>query len=135
MKEFRDFVADGYIYICRRNDDDYVLARNADGTDSYDLPRNYDLSPYSFEWAQAYYDDNPDKRFEEKPFEPTPQEILEAELETLLSWFDWYDQQCMQYQRSQRMGVSWEGDIDSLDALAVIKARRINEIRNQLDID
>lgn len=135
MRKFKDFVEDGYHYICKRNDDDYVLARNPDGTDSYDLPRNYELSPYSFEWAQAYYDDNPDMRFEEKQVEPTQAEILESELETLLSWFDWYDQQCMQYQRSQRMGVSWEGNIDDLDAQAVIKAHRINEIREQLGID
>ena len=46
------FIEDGYLYICKRNDDDYVLAKHPDGTYSYNLPRISD-SPYSFAEAEA----------------------------------------------------------------------------------
>lgn len=127
------FIEDGYFYICKRDDDDYVLAKNSDGSNSYNLPRISD-SQYSFSEAEDYYNDNPSMRFVEKAASPSQRELLEAELETLLSWFDWYDQQCMQYQRSQRMQAQWDGDIESLDTEAVTKSARIVMIRTELDI-
>ena len=53
----------------------------------------------------------------------------EAELSSLLSWFEWYDQQCIQYQRSVRLGLEFDKDIEALDNEAVSKAERISQIR------
>lgn len=53
----------------------------------------------------------------------------EVELNSLLSWFEWYDQQCIQYQRSVRLGLEFDKDIKVLDNEAVSKAERISQIR------
>lgn len=79
----RSFIEDGYIYINKRSDSDYVLARNQDGSDSYDLPQNYEDTEYSFDEAEQYYIDNPDKRFEFPVRQKTEEELIQEELETL----------------------------------------------------
>lgn len=57
---------------------------------------------------------------------------LSAELDNLNRWFDWYDQQCIQYQRSQRMGQTFDRDIDEMDREAAENALRIRQIREEL---
>lgn len=53
----------------------------------------------------------------------------EKELQSLEEWFKWYDQQCIQYQRSVRLGLEFDKDIKDLDNEAVSKAERISQIR------
>jgi len=53
----------------------------------------------------------------------------EKELVELLHWFKWYDEQVIQYQRSTRLGLEFDKNIDELDAQAVTNAARIKELR------
>lgn len=61
-------------------------------------------------------------------------EIFSMELRELEQWFNWYDEQTIQYQRSLRLGVEFDKDIVELDKQAVINAQRIKELRTLLDL-
>lgn len=63
---------------------------------------------------------------------PTQKELLEKELKELLTWFEEYDKQTIQYQRCQRLGIEFDKDINELDAQAQTNSERITEIRNLL---
>ena len=51
------------------------------------------------------------------------------ELEELEKWFEEYDKQVIQYQRSVRLGVEFDKNIAELDKQAVTNANRIKELR------
>lgn len=57
----------------------------------------------------------------------------EKELVSLQDWFKWYDEQCIQYQRAQRLGTSFNRSIEELDKQAVENAKRITEIRTAMN--
>ena len=58
---------------------------------------------------------------------------LTNELTTLTSWFnDYYDNQIKQYERCQRLGLVFDGDIKTLDNEAQNNQIRIREIREKL---
>ena len=59
-------------------------------------------------------------------------EELNIELKTLYRWFEEYDNQVKQYERCQRLGVTFDKDIADLDNQAQTKAARITEIRDLL---
>lgn len=61
--------------------------------------------------------------------EVTQEELLLNELNFLYSWFEEYDNQVKQYERSQRLGVEFDKDIAKLDKEAQANAKRITEIR------
>ena len=67
--------------------------------------------------------------FEVFQYPPTEKEILQQELNELEKWFEWYDTQVLQYERSLRIGVSFDKDINLLDKEAQEKAKRIKELR------
>lgn len=64
--------------------------------------------------------------------EPTQEELLNNELNTLYSWFEEYDNQVKQYERCQRLGIEFDKNIEELDAQATTNQKRIAEIRNIL---
>lgn len=66
--------------------------------------------------------------------EITEKERLEMELYDLYAWFDEYDNQVKQYQRCERLSVSYDKDIDQLDNQAQENQQRIAEIRKILGI-
>lgn len=47
----------------------------------------------------------------------------------LASWFSWYDNQCMQYQRALRLGEGFDSDMAALDTKARQKQLRLRELR------
>lgn len=59
-------------------------------------------------------------------------EAYESELNSLEQWFEWYDQQNIQYQRSVRLNIEFDRDIEELDAQAVLNSQRIAELRKAL---
>ena len=59
-------------------------------------------------------------------------EILYSELST---WFDWYDMQVSQYERSKRLEITFDRDIATLDAEAVQKAEQMREVKDRLGIE
>lgn len=61
-------------------------------------------------------------------------DLASAELGNLEYWFEQYDKQVIQYQRSLRLGVEFDKDIAELDRLAVDNAKRIKELRALLDL-
>ncbi len=65
---------------------------------------------------------------------PTDNEKLQIELQTLLDWFNEYDNQIMQFHRALRLGIPFDKDINVLDNQAIINQNRIKEIRNILNI-
>lgn len=56
------------------------------------------------------------------------------ELRALEKWFEEYDKQVIQYQRSVRLGVEFDKDIAELDNQADINAKRIAELRKLLNV-
>ena len=67
----------------------------------------------------------------------TEEEIKLNELASLETWFtDVYDAQVKQYERCQRLGLGYDnkyGTIDELDAQAVSNAKRIKELRVEIE--
>ena len=59
-------------------------------------------------------------------------EILYSELS---AWFDWYDIQVSQYERSKRLEITFDRDIATLDAEAVQKAEQMREVKDRLGIE
>lgn len=60
---------------------------------------------------------------------------LQEELRELLDWFKQYNLQINEAQRCQRLGIPYDnklGTVSELDAMAVTKAIRINQIRAEL---
>lgn len=55
------------------------------------------------------------------------------ELAERLQWFDWYDLQVKEYERSQRLGEPFDGDIMALDEQAKENAARIRELREVIN--
>ena len=55
--------------------------------------------------------------------------VKEKQLDQLTVWFDWYDRQYIQWQRAQRLGLSFNQDMQALDEEAVINAQKILEYR------
>lgn len=53
----------------------------------------------------------------------------EKELRPILAWFSWYDEQCIQYQRCQRLGDEFDKDISELDIQAEEYAARVKYLR------
>lgn len=53
----------------------------------------------------------------------------ERELTQLTQWFNWYDQQYIQWQRAQRLNLPFNQDMQALDEEAVINAQKILEYR------
>ena len=60
------------------------------------------------------------------------QRQLSTELTELNRWFDWYDEQCIQYQRAQRMGQDFDRDIEEMDRKASENAQRIRQIETEM---
>ena len=56
----------------------------------------------------------------------------ERELDLLIQWFNWYDQQYIQWQRAQRLNLSFNQDMQALDEEAVVNAQKILEYRTFL---
>lgn len=61
-------------------------------------------------------------------------ELASIEISQLEWWFNWYDEQTIQYQRSVRLGVEFDKDMAELDRLAVDNAKRIKELRTLIDL-
>lgn len=57
---------------------------------------------------------------------------VNAEIDTLTKWFEWYDTQIIQYERSKRLGIAFNNDITSLDTLALVNANKLKKLRNSL---
>lgn len=70
---------------------------------------------------------------EVKPYQKTQEELYRDDLISIEKWFDYYDQQVMQYNRCIRMGISYDKDINELDNQAVLNANRITELRSLLN--
>lgn len=77
-------------------------------------------------------DENGRRRFQIVEYKPTQEELLNSELNDLYTWFDEYDNQVKQYNRCQRLGITYDKDIKELDNQAKTNAERITEIRNLL---
>ena len=60
-------------------------------------------------------------------------QAYERELVSLQDWFKWYDEQTVQYQRAQRLGMSFNRNIEELDKQAVENAKQITAIRKYLE--
>lgn len=70
---------------------------------------------------------------EAKQQEKAQKEAARIELAEITAWFNWYDNQCMQYSRSVRLGETFDGDIAELDEQAQAHQFKIREIRELLD--
>ena len=61
---------------------------------------------------------------------------LQININQINNWFTVYDQQIQQYNRSIRLNIPYDakyGTIEELDAQAVINAKRLNELRQELE--
>lgn len=67
----------------------------------------------------------------EKQAAEAAREAETAELAELLAWFHWYDNQICQYERSVRLGESFDRDVAQLDAQAREKQSRIRMLRGE----
>ena len=68
----------------------------------------------------------------DKQQEQSQIESEEIELLGLLQWFHWYDNQCMQYARAQRLGEVFDQNMVVLDLEAREKQLRLRELKNKI---
>lgn len=52
----------------------------------------------------------------------------------LNTWFNWYDMQVNQYERTKRLGTEFDRDIVALDTEAAQKAELMREIKDRLGV-
>lgn len=57
------------------------------------------------------------------------EEKIYKELNDLILWFEYYDNQIKQYQRCMRLGIEFDKDVIKLDQEAIEKQNRIKELR------
>jgi hypothetical protein len=57
------------------------------------------------------------------------EEKIYKELNDLILWFEYYDNQIKQYQRCIRLGIEFDKDVIKLDQEAIQKQNRIKELR------
>ena len=57
-----------------------------------------------------------------------------TEKTNIYNWFTWYDNQCMQYQRSLRLGEDFDQNIEDLDIQAKAYQLRLREIESSLNM-
>ena len=79
------------------------------------------------------YDEEQTKRIEETYGSVEIYDKI-LELQEIEKWFTWYDTQVLQYERSLRLGTEFDHDIKELDDMAVKKAERIKQLREELNI-
>ena len=65
--------------------------------------------------------------------EYTVKELKQNELNELLEWFVYYDNQVSQYSRSLRLGIAFDKNISELDNQAMLNAARISTLRKELN--
>ena len=58
--------------------------------------------------------------------------IIQSQIDEISMWLDEYDEKYKEYERCQRFGLEFEGDIDVLNAQASEKQRLLIELKNQL---
>lgn len=119
-----------YLYLDK---DNYVIGYGSDyEPDSYkvdSVPFEVDqyLGAYKFnKETEEYIPDNNKKNWLNRL------NSTERELDQLLQWFNWYDQQYIQWQRSQRLNLSFNQNMEKLDAQATLNAQKIIEYREFL---
>lgn len=57
---------------------------------------------------------------------------LQSEKETIVNWLNDYEIEYAEYLRCQRLNVTYTGNVETLNAQAVIKQKRLNEINELL---
>ena len=114
-----------YIYLDENN---YVYGYGSDKIENSvtvdNIPQEVDESLGCYQYLNGEFILDESKADKRKSESVANQTIREIE-----NWFAWYDTQCMQYQRSIRLGVEFDKNIDELDAEAVTNAARIKELR------
>ena len=70
------------------------------------------------------------------PYTETELQHIEDEktYSELNTWFDWYDMQANQYERTKRLGIKYDRDIIALDTEAVKKAELMREVKDRLGV-
>ena len=70
------------------------------------------------------------------PYTETELQRIEDEktYSELNTWFDWYDMQVNQYERTKRLGIKYDRDIVALDTEAVKKAELMREVKDRLGV-
>jgi len=133
-------------WVRKTNTNYIVLADKTKLWSGYGVP--YDdhdpINEYKAADVEAYLKEHPEMEFFRYDDEPTREEIdkkqqiskLSTELYELETWFsDVYDIQVNQYQRCQRLGIEYTGEltIEELDDKAVKTASQIKDIRKQIE--
>ena len=106
----------GYVYGCGSEPENAAIKVEA-------IPDNIDICSglYRYENGQYVFNENAEDMASG-----------ELELKELYQWFEWYDQQSIQYQRYLRLGLEFDQDMIALDTLATTNAAKIKELRQRL---
>lgn len=104
----------------------FVTLGDMDGAEEYsgEIPEGFTASCRSYRIVNGQL-----IKDEEKAAELQRSKKAAFELSEIYEWFSWYDNQCAQYQRAQRLGLDFDQDIDELDAMAQEKQARIRELK------
>lgn len=115
-----------YLYF----DGDYVVGYGSDYEDGSvevnSVPEEVDryLGAYKYDRKTGKYTPDEDRKSYLEGLWAAEISLNEVE-----NWFRWYDQQCMQYQREQRIGKKGGIDIEALDTQAVKNAEEVKRLR------
>lgn len=104
----------------------------------FDRFRDSDLEFYGYKKVESpedceISDFNDDLTFSVEKYNHRKNSMqLGRERESLVTWFEEYDNQVKQYQRCLRLGIDYDKDIVKLDNQAKINQERLREIKNIL---
>lgn len=120
-----------YLYF---DENDYIIGYGSDyeegsyRVDTVPLEVDQHLGAYKLNRDTGEFIPDENKKAYLLKLESTERKLMELE-----NWFSWYDQQCMQYSRAQRLGISFNRDINELDAQARENASKILSYRSILE--
>lgn len=119
-----------YIYL---DSDNYIYGYGSDYEEgSYkvdNIPQEVDQYLGAYKFNTETFEFEPD---ENKKNWLDQLRIKERELDQLIQWFNWYDQQYIQWQRAQRLNIPFNQDMQTLDEEAVVNAQKVLEYRTFL---
>lgn len=106
-------------------------------TDGIDVEYDETIFEYGFEFyrygnGKIIFDEN--KYNEYLKNEEKKKEISDKEnqIKELQSWLENYDKEYATYERCKRLGIIYDGDIETLNAEAVQKQNLLNELNSEL---
>ena len=92
----------------------------------------YGFAFYKYENGKIIFDEDKYNQCIENEEKQRQKEELQIQIEEVAEWLKNYDKEYAAYERCKRLGIIYDGDIETLNAQAAEKQNQCNGLKNQL---